>query len=1149
MADRSTYSPLGTGEEQSRTLVLAPQQGEPQFTEHHGAGVSFGIVGLLLLLPVTVSVVEFSSIPQKECYSHPYEHLVVRRLDASSSTTFSFLGSRNRTVAAGFEEESFESRVLRSQQEEFTSAFIEEAEDAASPAKDLAEGQMKATGCHLRDRATITLWIALVLLFLLKVKSVESFKVLIGSTESAQRPGCAGVMMRLVALWSFWGPVMMTLLTVYGFHHQFSNHHLEIVMARRDEGYSYYAVDIKRIGQFQADPSSLHGNCTARLSMKDWREFDRTAFGFGSSLMFAMGAVFMGLGELFKIDLAAGYMLQGIVSFGFLSLFTASILQDPLMSYYDHVTDAMKEYGGEVGANLEEAGNMLDNLSNLSLEAVGGPLMRFEGFAKAQALKGFRPILEPLAEEKGLSWSEVETVAHRMGIAGLTELGPEAWFQQALQNAAPLLKASALHNFGKHHGHHVEKHGVTWDDVKPHVEKLVDHKKLTELIAKPEDIMEFVTGFVHHAPIAIKICVKKHESQLQGVASELKMSFEDLQACFSHVPHDAIPNVIKNIDSILHGDAAKALDALFLQLGPAAKLWKLARMRRSVERVVENNQMEWFAAVEVLKTLELGELDRFEKEPENFLSQHAPESIAVQLELLKAKNMIEPALKDTDMDWPGFFDLLSSTGAVVDVQAARANPQEWIRNIERWKEKKKEDAQQKEEGDTDKMVNMKERLKVVWPAMLQNAASAMWLMIKFVDADPCVRMDPDSSPELVMGLVKIHDEADFVNIIMICNVVMIALIFGTLLVMFIGSRRDWRAVESRGPLVILVVFCIYLLTVSQNPNPFKSSKTSSTGVLQALWHQVQQWFGHDGGRRLAAATALGTVASKFPLNAAMAASYAGEAGTRTVVTQISTPAPEEQKSFKDFRAEQILAKQAQLVKATPPELKDKAEALSKQMKEANEERLRQEREAELARQRGEDRKEALRKLQEEKERLLREMRERVKREAEERERLRIERERQAEEERLRKEAEETERQRKTDEDRRKREEEEAALEAKRKQIAEQLEKMGQININLPFVEGTAKLDQVDKWTQEFDDIAGAMKIIEEHHPEKKMRLEVSVSTRSNKEKDEKILGLLKRRLESVKAKAEASGLTADKLKSGKPVFKDSEPRVIIKTIK
>eukprot|EP00929_Paragymnodinium_shiwhaense_P022070 TRINITY_DN14211_c0_g1_i8.p1 TRINITY_DN14211_c0_g1~~TRINITY_DN14211_c0_g1_i8.p1 ORF type:complete len:1163 (+),score=288.27 TRINITY_DN14211_c0_g1_i8:94-3489(+) len=1131
MADRSTYSPLGTGEEQSRTLVLAPQQGEPQFTEHHGAGVSFGIVGLLLLLPVTVSVVEFSSIPQKECYSHPYEHLVVRRLDASSSTTFSFLGSRNRTVAAGFEEESFESRVLRSQQEEFTSAFIEEAEDAASPAKDLAEGQMKATGCHLRDRATITLWIALVLLFLLKVKSVESFKVLIGSTESAQRPGCAGVMMRLVALWSFWGPVMMTLLTVYGFHHQFSNHHLEIVLARGDEGYRYYAIDTNSIGQFQVDPSSLHGNCTARSSMKDWREFDRIAFGFGSSLMFAMGAVFMGLGELFKIDIAAGYMLERIVSFGFLSLFTASILQDPLMSKFEEVTRSMEEYGGELGENLEKAGNMLDNLSNFSVDAIGGPLMRVEGFAKAQGLKMFRSIVEPLAEAEGLSWSQVETVAKSAAFADLASLDAEEWFKKVLTTAAPLLKATALHNFGKSHGHHIKKHGITWDDIKPHVEKLWDHEKLTSLLSGDVDVLKDFEDLEKAPAIMIKICVKKNETKLEKVASQLKMKFEDLKTCFINLPHDKIPEVVETLRNILTGDLQTFLNDLFEKLGPAGKLWKLARMRHKVHKTLESEKLEWHSTVEVLQKLSLEELNAFEKNPAAFLKQ-PPESVAVPLELVKVKDRLEPAVKDSEMDWAEFVALLSSTGNVADVKAACKDPQGWLQNIERWKEKKMKEAT----GDPDKLVNMKEKLKVVWPAMLQNAASAMWLMIKFVDADPCVRMDPDSSPELLMGLIKIPDETDFVNIIMLCNVVMIVLTFGTLLVMFVGSRRDWRAVESRGPLVILLVFCIYLLTVSQNPNPFKQSKRPSMG--SALWHQVQQWFGHDGGRRLAVATTLGTVASKFPLNAAMATSYAGEATTRTVATTFSEPAPQEQKSFTNFRAAQILEKQEKLVQATPPELKDKALAISKQLEDANAERVKQEQEAELAGQ------EALRKKKEETDRLLKEMR--AKEEDEKRERLRrYEWERMEKEYRLSKEVEEAERQK--EKQRQLEEEAAAALAAKRQQIADELEKVGRINLNLPFVDGTAKLAQADKWTKKFENIAGAMKIIEEHHPNEK--LEVSVSTRSNKENDETILDLLDRRRKAVKAKAEACGLAADKLILGKPVFKDAKARVIIKAIK
>ena len=153
---------------------------------------------------------------------------------------------------------------------------------------------------------------------------------------------------------------------------------------------------------FRKNPGSLvQHNCTPFDSDADAARFGRDFFGAGESLGFALGAFFFGLGELFKLDLAKGYLLEGIVSFGFITFFVQSLNKDGLLSKYDDMIGKLKRCTGKYGKQLEELSTSLNNLQKDGLEAFAGPAKEFEAFAKKQSLAMLKPMVEAKIQDLG----------------------------------------------------------------------------------------------------------------------------------------------------------------------------------------------------------------------------------------------------------------------------------------------------------------------------------------------------------------------------------------------------------------------------------------------------------------------------------------------------------------------------------------------------------------------------------------------------------------------------------------------------------------------------------------------------------------------------------------------------------------------------
>eukprot|EP00929_Paragymnodinium_shiwhaense_P103728 TRINITY_DN6741_c0_g1_i4.p1 TRINITY_DN6741_c0_g1~~TRINITY_DN6741_c0_g1_i4.p1 ORF type:complete len:1924 (+),score=515.15 TRINITY_DN6741_c0_g1_i4:1828-7599(+) len=814
------------------------------------------------------------------------------------------------------------------------------------------DGELEGTGCNLQSPSSMFPCVAALLFLFLKIKSVESMEAMTGGGPSARREGWAGYAMRVVGMWGFWSPTIIALMTLYSYHAQFFSHNLEIVGKREADGHKYYAVSTEYMGLFRENPDLLSETCTAMSSLHDWRQFSSTAFGLGAAMTFALGAVFMGLGELFRVDHAVGYLMETLVSLGMLKMFTTSILHDPLMQYYEVVTAKVQEYSGDLIACVEEASNMVDDLQNLSLEAVGGSMYKFGRFFKRKMLAASRPHVEPLALEKSLTWPEVEGLVNTMDMTKLLEGDPEGWLEDAMATSVPLLQKKALVALEPLVQPHLEPHFLDWHEVHPVAVQYFNVEELTNALT---DLDGFMEKLLKTGPMMIKSAIKKNRDIVSSAASELKVHAEDLEGCLLSVNGESLMTVATKLPEVLGPDMANMLNKLFASLGPAGTLWKLAKMRFITEPKVRQHDaaVDWKELTQITKGLPHEELEKLEKAPKEFLAD-PPKDVALKIALHQAKPKVEPFVEDYSLSWKAFEELMQSAGSVEDIRQCAAAPDDFLSNLEAWQLSKEQKALKDEEDETKAMVNLKQRIKIVWPALMQNAATALWLMTNFVDVHPCVGINPVEKPAILLGLVAVPDVQVYLDTVLMASTLMLMVTGAILVAMVVGDHVGWKRLESRGPLIILLAMALYLIFVTSVSNPFKSQKKPG---FSSLWNKMSELTGDsDGsGRRLSGMAALLTaVATKVPMNFVMAFSYVGEAASRITITQYSEPTREEQKQFKDSRAKDIKSKQKDLEAVAPPALQRDVLQNRVALVEANYDRKEAEAEVAAARENGQD---------------------------------------------------------------------------------------------------------------------------------------------------------------------------------------------------
>eukprot|EP00931_Biecheleriopsis_adriatica_P063337 TRINITY_DN38330_c0_g1_i1.p1 TRINITY_DN38330_c0_g1~~TRINITY_DN38330_c0_g1_i1.p1 ORF type:complete len:1106 (-),score=266.48 TRINITY_DN38330_c0_g1_i1:72-3389(-) len=942
--------------------------------------------------------------------------------------------------------------------------------------------------CTIQERSTMTLWCALGLVLLLKLAGVSKFGDLIGDSESSQRPGIGGIFFRLVALWNFWGPVCILCSVILKFEKQFSDSYLETV--KDDSSRQYYLVEHPA----NLTDLSIVDTCVAFDSYAELRTFAHWALGAGAVLAFTVGSLLFGFGELLKLEPEKGYCLNSILHLDFLNIFQSCWQQDELMASYDSMLDTFNNWTEENAKSIEAVSQSISALEDGAMAALAGPAKHMEKLGRQRLLTQSKWCLEPLFKQHArLSWDEALLVLEQVSVSKLVELGPEAWFQETLQTSMPVLKTIAI---GKLFmiptvAEWCKENFLDWaSEVAPVLDAALDLNALHEALANSD---KFLTQMMDMGPIAMKIVVRKI-TLVPSIAEELVRLGVDVVDAIRALQRISIGELQDWAKKLLEAPANAADFVIYVEsfAGPVAIAWTLAKIRPKLMPFLEESSVSWADALDVLQRVSSAK--ELESAAEDFGSFE--KKYEKSFSIAKARVKIEPELEKKGYKWPLLRDTLEQFGDLKDVELARSQPGKFMDELDDWKKRKQEEAEKKETSSTEATINAMERTKMIWPALCQCAATALWLLTSFVTTSPCVESS-DGGP-IFFGVYMIESSLGYVKFLVISHLAVVGLLVLFLTMMVVARHLNMTRLESYLPLVMAASLGLYTIALAH----LSISKKALTG-----------------GSMSNAASKL----KQLPIGAAMSAGFAAEASARVTASVVSVPSEEERKAQEERRRRLIEEKMKQLAEAAPKELKGKMEQSTNKIQETI---------AEVVQKKDEDKEEEERRKREAEERFLREQEEAARKKAEEDEALRkrAEEEREAEEARKKAEAE------------------------RRARLEEALERGADIDLDLPFVKGFSRFEDPEQSKVELDTIAEAILDVQEQHKatggEGTHALNLTIQVSTLGKANQKDMGeFLDRRANAIRRELLDRGIPPESLQVGEPIYQDSRARAVIRAAK
>eukprot|EP00747_Dinoflagellata_sp_TGD_P085541 gnl/TRDRNA2_/TRDRNA2_162922_c0_seq2.p1 gnl/TRDRNA2_/TRDRNA2_162922_c0~~gnl/TRDRNA2_/TRDRNA2_162922_c0_seq2.p1 ORF type:complete len:610 (-),score=85.04 gnl/TRDRNA2_/TRDRNA2_162922_c0_seq2:73-1902(-) len=213
--------------------------------------------------------------------------------------------------------------------------------------------------CPIEPRGPTELFSVYCVMLILKIVSLDSKAV--GITPATQRR-CPGlVLFWLAEVWCSWGPLLFMLCTWFGSFQQMSDQ-ISNQQAIGDDGFqSYFSgrkLEILQEGTttkyflllenvtMTLDELSLH-SCKRFDSFDDIQNFVHYAFGAGQMILFVLGAVLWGLGEIFK---AKSHNPRGCMNFVSVEWATkglgSTVLMGTIITAFDIIVEESRNISG-----------------------------------------------------------------------------------------------------------------------------------------------------------------------------------------------------------------------------------------------------------------------------------------------------------------------------------------------------------------------------------------------------------------------------------------------------------------------------------------------------------------------------------------------------------------------------------------------------------------------------------------------------------------------------------------------------------------------------------------------------------------------------------------------------------------------------------
>jgi len=724
--------------------------------------------------------------------------------------------------------------------------------------------------------------------------------------------------------------------------------------------------------------------CWAFGSYHDIRFFAHVGLGIGGSLTFCLGALLFGLGEIFKLDFAKDFMLGRYwLNAGALAFCVTALAQDSLVAGFNNLYGKFQRFKSKYGKDVLRLQEEMEKMESLSLDALYGPARVFEDMGKRVALRKARPFVEQYLKESGspYTWEEdvlpaLETLDSVEEIAEAVKDPAKFVNSFASNTLGPAARKLALLKVGSLATPYLAKYDLDWtEDVLPIVQQIDDIEELKQAAEDTPAFLERLADCSLH--LAWKQGLKALRPQLEPKLPA-GISWDEVK--------EELTIVFERVDTVQEAkELCQDPDRVLKELGPPlARRVALKALRPKLEPLLEKQQVSWDDAVGILDELDtVEELQQLVEDPQQFMDRIVKKSgpIAKKWAMAQLKKLLEPKLKQKGLQWddmlivierldePGkieaavkdpaaFFDglgeevwpvavrfglaqlrpkleeKLTKEGIVwKDVQARVAetigNKEELeafakdpVTKLKEVLERKIQECNEEELAESNKACNGKQRQKLVWPAVLQAAAAALWLFASLFNVSgDCVGFS-DQSTSILMGLYVFHDEWTFTQFVAAAHIIMVALV--VLLLLLAGLLRliGRPGLQARVPGLIaitLAVYCIVLSTYKQGKEEGGGEQAASSAPTPAP---------------APAAASSSPQMPSVPLGAFVIGAGLTEGAVRAGATAASEPSKEELVTHRVDRDRRVAEKAAQVAAAAPPGLKLQATAAASRTRHA-----------------------------------------------------------------------------------------------------------------------------------------------------------------------------------------------------------------------
>eukprot|EP00929_Paragymnodinium_shiwhaense_P024636 TRINITY_DN15096_c0_g1_i4.p1 TRINITY_DN15096_c0_g1~~TRINITY_DN15096_c0_g1_i4.p1 ORF type:complete len:1148 (+),score=232.27 TRINITY_DN15096_c0_g1_i4:64-3444(+) len=823
--------------------------------------------------------------------------------------------------------------------------------------------------CYVKAQSYRTLLCGVAMLAFLKLLSLERwsdlFPKMIGSTDAAKRAFPFGLAFRGMAMWSFWGMMFGIGMTIWKYEPHFSDSHFSTVRANG----MYYLV-LTEGEEVPVSVQDLPSTCAAFDDYRDIRRFAYLAFGICETLVFLAGAFFFGLGELFKIDIAKGYLVQEVMALDFVGLYNTAFVGDKLISAFDEAISQAKKFSKKYGGDLDKIQASLANVEDLSLESLAGPAEIFAGYARKAVLQNVRPAVEKKIQPLGLEWEDIcpileeldtaeevqQAVADPMGFLkdrsstcqrlarklAIAQLRPKIepqlkeygleWanfklildevdtleeIQDAINDVTgflkrlagkfpPVARKFALKALRPSIELELQKHELKWEDMEEDFENVLLHLDSVEEIQKAA---ADPVGFLNQmlVPIAIKVALKKLKPVLEPKLEPMHLSWEDALVFLSEIDTaEEISQACAQPDAFL--------ETLKTGVGLVARKALLAQLRKALEPQCLQLNLEWEDVQSVLEEIDsIDELREALQDPDRFMQKLGEQLLqkskeaAMKWALAKVRAQLEPKLVENGVTWKDAVKIFKKLDSPKDIQRALHDPMAVLQEV---LPVQQEQAVQAEEDETARSVANKARQRMIWPGITQATAAALWLSVAYINIDPCVSYETSVDTEAMFGLLDLSEGLEFVTFLAVAHMVMLAAMAALFLAQVFSDSMGWIRIEKSFIVFMVLGLMAYTVLLGTYEPPTAGRKLSASPSLPS-----------DSSSLL-------SIVASMPIGLYVMIGYGLEAVATQVATMFSRPTPAEMATYRAHRAAIVAKKSQVLVKNVPPQVKRQARTMA-----------------------------------------------------------------------------------------------------------------------------------------------------------------------------------------------------------------------------